>query len=358
MTEQTMGIDARIYVAGHRGLAGSAILRRLQREGFSHLITRSSAELDLRHEQAVERLFAAERPEYVFLAAGKVGGIHANDSYPADFIRDNLQIQTNVIDAAHRHGVKKLLFLGSSCIYPKLAPQPLKEEYLLTGPLEPTNEWYAIAKIAGIKMCQAYRRQYGFDAVSMMPTNLYGPNDNYDLQASHVLPALIRKFHLARLVSEGNIEAIMHDEAHHGPIPDDVLSMLGLVREGHGLRRSAKAPRVMLWGTGSPRREFLFVDDLADAALFLMRHYDDEPIVNVGVGEDIPIRDVAELVRDVIGFAGETVWDAGKPDGTPRKLLDVGRIHGLGWRAGTGLRDGIRLAYDAYLRDQAWTPGS
>lgn len=325
-------------------------MRRLQQDGFSNLIARGSGELDLRDAQAVERFFAAEQPEYVFLAAAKVGGIYANDRYPADFIRDNLLIQTNTIDAAYRHGAKKLLFLGSSCIYPKMAPQPLKEEYLLTGPLEPTNEWYAIAKIAGVKMCQAYRRQHGFNAISAMPTNLYGPNDNYDLQSSHVLPALVRKFHLARLAAEGNTGAIVRDEQHFGRIPDDVLQMLGLVRRDDGFACEGTAPRVMLWGTGSPRREFLHVDDLADALLFLMQGYDDEAIVNIGVGEDVPIRDLAAQVRDIVGFSGEVAWDADKPDGTPRKLMDVDRIGALGWRARIGLSDGIRSTYDAYLR--------
>lgn len=305
-----MNKHSRIFVAGHRGLVGSAIVRRLEQAGFGNLLLRGSAELDLRDAAAVQDFFAAERPEYVFLAAAKVGGIHANDSYPADFLRDNLQIQTAVIDAAWRHGVKKLLFLGSSCIYPKFAPQPMPEECLLTGPLEPTNEWYAVAKIAGIKLCQAYRRQYGFNAIALMPTNLYGPGDNFDLANSHVLPALIRKFHEAR---------------------------------------ASGAAQVVVWGTGTPRREFLHVDDLADACLFLMRGYDDERIVNVGVGEDVSIAELAELVRRVVGFAGEIVRDASKPDGTPRKLLDVSRLHGLGWRARIGLEEGIRETYRWFL---------
>jgi len=304
-----MNRDARIYVAGHRGMVGSAIVRRLEKEGFANLILRTSAELDLRRQQAVEAFFAEEKPEYVFLAAARVGGILANDSYPADFIRDNLQIQTHVIDAAYRNGVKKLAFLGSSCIYPKMAPQPLKEEYLLTGPLEPTNEWYAIAKIAGIRMCQAYRRQYGFNAISLMPTNLYGPNDNFDLETSHVLPAMIRKFHDAKA-------------------------------QGHA--------EVTLWGTGSPRREFLHVDDLADACLFLMQNYDGEDIVNVGVGEDVTIRELADMVQRIVGFDGAVIWDDSKPDGTPRKLLDVSRLHALGWRAQTPLADGIAAVYRWY----------
>jgi len=305
-----MDFNAGIYVAGHRGLVGSAILRRLQQAGYARLLTRTHAELDLREQAAVEAFFAAERPEYVFLAAAKVGGIHANDTYPAEFIHDNLAIQTHVIHAAWRHGAKKLLFLGSSCIYPRLAPQPITEDSLLTGPLEPTNEWYAIAKIAGLKQCQAYRRQYRFNAISLMPTNLYGPGDNFDLANSHVLPALIRKFHEAR--ERGD-------------------------------------PTVTVWGSGTPRREFLHVDDLADAALFLMRTYDDEAIVNVGVGEDLTISALAEWVREVVGYPGEIVYDASQPDGAPRKLLDVTRLHALGWRARIPLREGIASAYAWFL---------
>ncbi len=305
--------DARIYVAGHQGLVGSALVRRLQQADYSQLLVRTHAELDLTDPAAVDDFFDTERPEYVFLAAAKVGGIHANASYPAEFIRDNLAIQTSVIHAAWRHGVKKLLFLGSSCIYPKLAPQPICEDSLLTGPLEPTNEWYAIAKIAGIKTCQAYRRQYGFNAISLMPTNLYGPGDNFDLANSHVLPALIRKFHEARI---------------------------------------ADAPSVTIWGSGMPRREFLHVDDLADAALFLMQGYDGEVIVNVGVGEDVTIRELAELVREVVGYSGKIVFDPGKPDGTPRKLLDVGRLNGLGWRARIPLGEGIAATYAWFLAHQ------
>jgi len=308
-----MNPDAHIYVAGHRGLVGSAILRRLRTAGYANLITRAHAELDLCNQAAVEAFFAVERPEYVFLAAAKVGGIHANNSYPADFIRDNLLIQTHVIDAAWRHGVRKLLFLGSSCIYPRLTPQPISEDSLLTGPLEPTNEWYAIAKIAGIKLCQAYRRQYGFNAISLMPTNLYGPGDNFDLATSHVLPALVRKFHQAR---------------------------------------TSASPTVTVWGSGTPRREFLHVDDLADAALFLMENYDDEGIVNVGVGEDITIRELAGIVAAVTGFQGDIVYDPGKPDGTPRKLLDVSRLHALGWQARITLRDGIAQTYAWFLENQ------
>lgn len=306
---EVMGSNARIYVAGHRGLVGSAITRRLQAEGATHLILRTHAELDLIDQRAVDAFFAEEQPEYVFLAAAKVGGIHANNTYPAEFLRDNLAIQTNVIHSAWTHGVRKLCFLGSSCIYPKLAPQPLREESLLTGPLEPTNEWYAIAKIAGIKMCQAYRRQYGFDAISLMPTNLYGPGDNFDPQNSHVLPALIRKFHEAKLRGD---------------------------RE------------VVIWGSGTPLREFLHADDLADAAVFLMRGYSDEQFINVGVGEDLTIRALAELVAEVVGYAGTIATDPSKPDGTPRKLMDVSRLHALGWRHRIGLRDGITETYASF----------
>jgi GDP-L-fucose synthase len=308
-----MNDDARVYVAGHRGLVGAAIVRRLQREGVSRLILRTHAELDLRSQAAVDAFFAAERPEYVYLAAARVGGIHANDSYPADFIRDNLQIQTNVIDAAWRNGTKKLLFLGSSCIYPKLAPQPLREDSLLTGPLEPTNQWYAIAKIAGIKTCEAYRRQYGFDAISAMPTNLYGPGDNFSLENSHVLPALMRKFHEAR---------------------------------------TSGAHEVVVWGTGSPRREFLYVDDLADAALFLMRNYSAEGLVNVGCGEDLTILELAKTVAEVVGFHGELRFDTSKPDGTPRKWLDVSCLTALGWKAQVPLREGLERTYRWYLEHQ------
>jgi GDP-L-fucose synthase len=309
-----MNSDARVFVAGHRGLVGAAIVRRLQRASFGNLLLRTRAELDLRDAAAVDRFFAAERVEHVFLAAAKVGGIRANDTYPADFLRDNLQIQTNVIDAAWRHGVKKLLFLGSSCIYPKLAPQPIKEEYLLTGPLEPTNEWYAIAKIAGLKMCQAYRRQFGFDAISAMPTNLYGPGDNFALLDSHVLPALIRRFHDAK---------------------------------------ASDATEVVVWGSGTPRREFLHVDDLADALLFLMQHHESEEPVNVGWGEDLTIRELATMVARVVGYEGRLTFDTTKPDGTPRKLLDVSRLHALGWRPTIGLETGLTQTYAWFLENQA-----
>jgi GDP-L-fucose synthase len=298
--------SSRIYVAGHRGLVGSAIVRNLLQRGCDRLVLRTHAELDLTSQADVRRFFETERPEAVIMAAARVGGIHANNSQPALFIRDNLLIQDNVIDAAHRAGVDKLVFLGSSCIYPKLAPQPIKEDYLLTGPLEPTNEWYAIAKIAGVKMCQAYRREFGFNAISLMPTNLYGPGDNFDLQNSHVLPALIRRFH----------EATLRDEAS-----------------------------LTVWGTGTPRREFLHVDDLADAVLYLLQFYDGEPIVNIGWGEDVTIRELAEMVMSVVGYRGRIIFDASKPDGTPRKLLDVSRLKDLGWQAKIRLVDGIHRTY-------------
>ena len=303
-----------IFVAGHRGLVGSALVRLLRAQGFANLLLRTSAELDLRNQAAVERFFADERPAYVFLAAAKVGGIGANNQYPADFIRDNLQIQTNIIESARTHGTCKLLFLGSSCIYPKHAPQPMPESCLLTGALEPTNEWYAIAKIAGLKQCQAYRRQYGFDAIAAMPTNLYGPGDNFNLKDSHVLPALIRKFHEARMAGAGE---------------------------------------VVVWGTGTPRREFLHVDDLAAACLFLMHTYSDEPPVNVGWGTDISIRELAELVSSIVGFTGGIIMDASKPDGTPRKLLETSRLSALGWQPQIRLRDGIAATYRWYLEHAA-----
>jgi GDP-L-fucose synthase len=309
MTDNRMDDGSRIFVAGHRGLVGSAIVRALERAGHLAILTAPRDRLDLTDAAAVDGWFAAERPTHVFLAAAKVGGIHANNSYPVEFLETNLRIQSNVIHSAWKHGVRKLVFLGSCCIYPKVCPQPIKEEYLLTGPLEPTNEWYAIAKIAGIKLCQAYRRQYGFDAISLMPTNLYGPNDNFDLLSSHVLPALIRKFHEAKI---------------------------------------ARRDEVAVWGTGTPRREFLFVDDMASAAVFLMQNYSDERIINVGSGRDISIGELAAKISGIVGFQGRIVYDATKPDGTMLRCSDVSRLFEMGWRPTVPLREGIRLTYEWY----------
>lgn len=297
----------KVYIAGHRGMVGSAIHRKLKQEGFNNIVVNTSDKLDLRNQDQVAAFFAAEKPDYVFLAAAKVGGIVANNTYRAEFIYDNIMIQSNVIHQSYLNGVNKLMFLGSSCIYPKMAPQPLKEEYMLTGPLEETNEPYAIAKIAGIKMCDAYRSQYGCNYISVMPTNLYGPNDNYDLQKSHVLPALLRKFHEAKLNGD---------------------------------------PVVTVWGSGKPLREFLHADDLAEACYFLMQHYNEPGLVNIGVGEDISIADLAALVKKITGFKGEIVLDSSKPDGTPRKLMDVTKLHNLGWKAKIGLEEGIRRVYE------------
>jgi len=306
-----MELQAKIYVAGHRGLVGSAILRALQNRGYANLVTRTSSELDLRDRDAVFQFFREQDIDYVFLAAAKVGGIRANNEFPADFIRDNLLIQTNVIDAAFQSQVRKLLFLGSTCIYPKYAPQPLKEEYLLTGELEPTNAPYAVAKIAGITMCQSYNRQHGTRFISAMPTNMYGPNDNFDLNTSHVLPALLRKIHEAK---------------------------------------QSGSPFVEIWGTGSPLREFLHADDLADACLFLMSNYEDNEIVNVGVGEDISIKQLAELIQSIVGYEGELRFNTSIPDGTPRKLVDVSKIHSLGWKASISLEEGVRAVYNEYCK--------
>ena len=300
----------KIYIAGHRGLVGSAVLRKLKEDGYNNFVLRTSKELNLTSQSEVNQFFETEKPDYVFLAAAKVGGILANDTYPADFIRDNLLIQTNVIDAAYRNNTKKLLFLGSSCIYPKFAPQPMKEEHLLTGELEPTNEWYAIAKIAGIKMCQAYKKQYGFNAISIMPTNLYGTGDNFNLENSHVMPALIRKFHDAK---------------------------------EKGL------PEVEVWGSGTPKREFLHVDDMSDASIFLMNNYDGFDFVNVGVGNDISIKELAESVKRIVGYEGELKFDASKPDGTPRKLLDVSKLNNAGWKATVSLHEGVETTYGWFI---------
>ncbi len=331
-----------IFVAGHRGLVGSAIFRHLKAEGYTNLITRSHAELDLSDQTAVNAFFDEEKPEYVFLAAARVGGIMANNTYPADFIRVNLLIQTHIIDAAYRHGVEKLLFLGSSCIYPRLAPQPMKEEYLLTGPLEPTNSAYAVAKIAGIEMCRSYNRQHGTSFLPVMPTNLYGPNDNFDLMTSHALPAFIRKFHLAKMAAEGDREAIAKDEDCFGPIPADIRISL-----------SVNNPRVILWGTGQPKREFLYADDLAHACVWLMNNYEESDLINIGTGEDKSIRELAEIAKAVVGFKGDLIFDSSKPDGMPRKLLDVSKLNALGWQAETGVEEGLRRTYQWYLNRQA-----
>lgn len=340
-----MNKDSKIYVAGHKGLVGSALVRRLEKDGCLNLILRSHAQLDLERQSEVEAFFEKERPEYVFLAAAKVGGIHANSTFPAEFVYNNIAIQTNIIHSAWKTGVKRLLFLGSSCIYPRECPQPMKEEHLLTGPLEATNEPYAIAKIAGIKMCEAYNREYGTSFLAAMPTNLYGPNDNFDLENSHVLPALIRKFHLAVLAADGKRDEIKKDELIYGSIPgnDPVLPA-----------------SVTIWGSGKPFREFLHVDDLADACVFLMNLEERSfaplvaagrtPLINIGFGKDITIKDLAELVRKIVGFRGEMRFDSSKPDGTPKKLLDVSRMKALGWQPATSLADGIRSTYEFYLK--------
>jgi len=304
---------SKIYIAGHRGLVGSAIIRNLEKNGYTNLITKTHSELDLLDSVAVSNFFKKEKPEFTFLAAAKVGGIHANDTYPADFIYQNLQIQNNIIHNAYLNNAKKLLFLGSSCIYPRECPQPIKEEYLLTGPLEPTNEAYAVAKIAGIKMCQSYNKQYSTKFISVMPTNLYGINDNFDLENSHVLPALLRKFHEAKLNNE---------------------------------------PEVVMWGTGKPMREFLYVDDMADACIYLMNNYSDSEIVNIGTGEDVTIQELAQTISKVVGYDGEIVNDTSKPDGTPRKLLDVSKLHSLGWQHKISLKNGIKKTYDWFLKTQ------
>jgi GDP-L-fucose synthase len=308
-----MNITDKIYVAGHRGMVGSAIVRKLEKEGFSNIVSKTSPKLDLRNQQSVNDFFENEKPDYVFLAAAKVGGIMANNTYKAEFLYDNLMIETNIIQASYKNDVKKLLFLGSSCIYPKMAPQPLKEEYLLSGFLETTNEPYAIAKITGIKLCEYYREQFGCNYISLMPTNLYGPNDNYDLQNSHVLPALIRKFHTAKVTG---------------------------------------APSVTLWGTGSPKREFLYVDDLANACFHLMLHYNEKQFLNIGTGEDLAILELAELIKNVTGYNGEIIWDATKPDGTPRKLMDVSKAHALGWKHEISLEEGIKKTYSDFLTQE------
>ncbi len=385
-----MEASARIYIAGHRGLVGSAIFRRLRHEGYGSLITRTHAALDLERQAQVESFFEAERPNCVFLAAARVGGIWANATHPAEFLYSNLAIQTNVLHAAWKSDVPRLLFLGSSCVYPRDCPQPMKEEFLLTGPLEPTNQPYAVAKIAGIAQCEAYNRQYGTRFLAVMPTNLYGPHDDFHLETSHVIPALIRKFHLVKLASRNDLEGIARDEARFGPIPADLRVSVGLLPDtqssvlspgsgvpGHeSLVRASHfpMPAVILWGTGNPRREFLHVDDLADACLFLMDLADDRfdsllspdasssapqssvlnpqslfPLINIGCGEDLTIREMAALVARVVGYEGEVRWDTTKPDGTPRKLLEVSRLRGLGWSPRISLEDGVRSTYEWYL---------
>jgi GDP-L-fucose synthase len=343
----------RIHVAGHRGMVGAAIVRRLEQCGCAHIITRTHAELDLTSQADVRQFFRREAIDYVVLAAARVGGIHANSTYPAEFIHTNLMIEANVIHEAWRAGVRRLLFLGSSCIYPKFAPQPMREEDLLTGILEPTNEPYAIAKIAGIKMCEAYNRQYGTCYRSVMPTNLYGPGDNYHLENSHVIPAMIRKYHLARLAAEGAVEAIRRDEARYGAIPADIREAIGLAPDSSRLVHDR--PRVMLWGSGAPRREFLHVDDMAAACLHVMG-LDQEAFaapapsfLNIGSGSDITIHDTAALIAALVGFGGETVYNPAQPDGTPRKLLSTSRINALGWRPRLSLKEGLADAYRWYL---------
>ena len=352
--------SSKIYIPGHTGLVGSAIHRRLQSEGYTNIITRTHAELDLTRQADVEAFFESEKPEYVFLAAAKVGGIWANMNYTAEFIYENMAIAANIIHSVYKYGTKKLLNLGSSCIYPKHAPQPMKEEYLLTDTLEPTNEPYAIAKIAAIKLCRYYNEQYGTDFLSVMPTNLYGPNDNFDLETSHVLPALIRKFHLGKLAKQGDLEGIKRDEQTYGPIPEYIRASLGLPSNNDSTNQlfnqfsrgeAVSKPRIVLWGTGQPFREFLHVDDLAAATIFLMENCDYKEIgefVNIGTGEDHTIREYADMVKEIVGFDGEVVWDRSKPDGMPRKLLDTSKITSLGWKPQIYLNDGIRQTYEWY----------
>jgi GDP-L-fucose synthase len=358
MVKNRLNPSSPVFVAGHRGMVGSAIVRHLHAEGFDNILTRTRQEVNLTNQQETQTFFRSQAIDTVILAAAKVGGIHANATFPAEFIYENLMIQSNVIHAAYLTGVRHLLFLGSSCIYPKHAPQPLKEEYLLTGPLESTNEPYAIAKIAGIKLCQYYNRQYKTSFYAVMPTNLYGQNDNYDLEQSHVLPALIRKFHLAKLAEKENWDAVEKDEALYGPIPADIKNALGMtsspIRKGR--------PAVLLWGTGTPRREFLHVNDLAEACVFLLKNDaipgnpdfpESEaflpPLINIGCQEDIAIRELALMIREITGFQGEVAWDPTKPDGTPRKLLDISKISAMGWKPRIPLKEGIRQTYQYYL---------
>ena len=353
---------AKIYVAGHRGLVGSAIVRTLKAEGYANVLCRTHSRLDLTSQKSVAAFFEQERPEYVFLAAAKVGGIMANSTYPADFIRDNILIQANVIESAYRSQVKRLLFLGSSCIYPKMAQQPIKESYLMTGPLEPTNSAYAIAKISGVEMCWSYNRQYDTQFVPVMPTNLYGAGDNFDLETSHVLPALIRKFHLAKLISEGDLSSVAEDEKRFGTIPDDIKASLGFDLKSENPDSMGALPStVTLWGSGTPRREFLHVDDLAEACVFLMGldvktlmpEGTPSVLINIGVGLDVTIKGLAEMVKTIVGYKGSITYDASKPDGTPQKLLDVSLINSLGWSANIDLEEGIRQTYQWYLQQTA-----
>lgn len=356
-----MNKNSSIYIAGHNGLVGSALYRRLDADGYSNLLVRNHSDLDLTRQKDVEAFFQLEKPDYVFLAAAKVGGIMANYTYPAEFIYTNLAIQNNVIHAAWQTGVKRLLFLGSSCIYPKECPQPMKEDYLLTGPLETTNEPYAVAKIAGIKMCQSYNRQYGTQYLCVMPTNLYGPNDNFDLETSHVLPALIRKFHLGKLAHQGDWEGIKKDEQKYGAIPEDIKRSMGYKTSSEKQPTRARSKiSVLLWGSGNPHREFLHVDDLADACVFLCKLDENNyrkffkenltPLMNIGCGKDHTIKEIAEMIAEVVGYKGEVRWDTEKPDGTPQKLLDISKIKRLGWEPGIDLKDGIESVYKWYLK--------
>lgn len=356
---------AHIYVAGHRGMVGSAIVSRLKGEGYTNIVTLTHQELDLIDQQAVRHFFKNKKIDFVVLAAAKVGGIHANNTYPADFIYQNLMITANVIYQAFKSGVQRLLFLGSSCIYPKHAAQPMKEEYLLTGKLEPTNEPYAVAKIAGVKLCESFNRQYGTRYYAVMPNNLYGPNDNYDLENSHVLPALIRKFHLAKLAARGDWTEIKKDQSRFGDIPDDFMACLGAICKSSGHDHKLpdtgvkSQPAVNLWGSGSPRREFVHVDDMADAGIFLMNREDEVfdslfadnrlPLINIGCGTDITIRDLAGLIAEIAGYQGDIVWDSSRPDGTPRKLLDISKLEQLGWKSAISLTEGIKRTYEWYL---------
>jgi len=363
-----MNKNSSIYIAGHTGLVGSALLRRLEAEGCSNLVVRKHSDLNLTRQTDVEAFFKSETPEYVFLAAAKVGGIMANYTYPAEFIYTNLAIQNNVIHAAWKTGVKRLLFLGSSCIYPKECFQPMKEDYLLTGTLEPTNEPYAIAKIAGIKMCQSYNRQYGTQHLCVMPTNLYGPNDNFDLETSHVLPALIRKFHLAKLANQGDGDAIIKDEQKYGTIPEEIKLSIKLKTLTSGRQKITSNDNsfVLLWGSGNPKRELLHVDDLADACIFLTqmdekafgRFFDDThtPLINIGCGKDQTVKEIAAIVAEVVGYTGDVRWDQNKPDGTPQKLLDISKINKLGWKPKIALTDGIRNVYEWYLTNKNKKP--